>query len=51
MNKEQGETIKMKIKLYQFKKGLILKFFRKSKDKTEFFEKFRDIFGLLSKNN
>ena len=47
---EQGETIKMKIKLYQFKDGLILKFFKKSKDKTEFFEKFKEIVGLLKEN-
>ena len=47
---EQGETIKMKIKLYQCKDGLILKFFKKSKDKTEFFEKFKEIFGLLVEN-
>jgi hypothetical protein len=47
---EQGETIKMKIKLYQCKDGLILKFFKKSKDKTEFFEKFKEIVGLLTEN-
>ena len=47
---EQGETIEMKIKLYQFKDGLILKFFKKSKDKTEFFEKFKEIVGLLTEN-
>ena len=40
----------MKIKLYQFKDGLILKFFKKSKDKTEFFEKFKEIVGLLTEN-
>ena len=47
---EQGETIEMKIKLYQCKDGLILKFFKKSKDKTEFFEKFKEIVGLLTEN-
>ena len=47
---EQGDSIKMKIKLYQFKNGLILKFFKKSKDKTEFFEKFKEIVGLLTEN-
>ena len=47
---EQGETIEMKIKLYQCKDGLILKFFKKSKDKAEFFEKFKEIVGLLTEN-
>ena len=48
---EQGESIYMKIKLYQFKNGLILKFFRKQGNKARFFEKFKEIFGLLSEKN
>ena len=47
---EQGEIIEMKVKLYQCKDGLIAKFFKKSKDKTEFFEKFKEIVGLLTEN-
>lgn len=47
----EDETTKIKLKLYQYKNGLILKFFRKKGDKTKFFEKFKDIAGLLLENN
>ena len=48
---EQEEVIDMKIKLYQIQNGLILKFFRKCGDKKEFFDKFKEIAGLVSNKN
>ena len=48
---EQEEVIDMKIKLYQIQNGLILKFFRKCGDKKGFFDKFKEIAGLVSNKN
>ena len=45
---EDKEENIMKIKLYKFKNGLILKFFRKKGDKKYFFDKFRVICDLVN---
>ena len=43
---EGDEDIEMKIKLYEFKEGLILKFIRRKGSRIVFFEKFKEIYEL-----
>ena len=45
---EEEDDIKMKIKLYSTKNGLILKFFRKKGNKKGFFDKFKIISELIT---